>query len=238
MIRSVAAILFALVIIGAFAVRVQADTITSTGTLTGTSTITATSNPCSCVFDSNFSGSGTDSESGPFTTTNMGTLIFSSSTMFTSSGTFEDVLAGGTFRHLYRERDRERRHHSRYDQHGFDWRNRYIRGRHRRIHHHGHHHDYRADNGSIHWDVHHDTYDRPRTWVPSPTARRNRVPAGDAETLGLGPKTGQLKTSLTVTCRTPLSTHRSQRRMYCPTRRRFPPSEHFAFFPNEFHLDG
>jgi hypothetical protein len=96
MIRSLVSALIALMIMGAFAARVQADSTNSNGTLTGTSTITATANPCLCVFDSSFTGSGVDSVSGSFTTTNMGPLIFSSLTMFTSSGTFEDVLAGGT----------------------------------------------------------------------------------------------------------------------------------------------
>src|SRR5271155_69272 len=96
MIRSVAAILIGLLMMGALALTAQADTINSSGTLTGTTTLTAIANPCSCVFDDNFTGSGTDSVSGAFTTTNMGILIFSSPTMFTQSGTFEDVLAGGT----------------------------------------------------------------------------------------------------------------------------------------------
>jgi hypothetical protein len=96
MIRSLVSALIALIIIGAFAARVQADSINSTGTLTGTSTITATANPCLCVFESSFTGSGIDSVTGPFTTTNMGPLFFFSLTMFTSSGTFENVLAGGT----------------------------------------------------------------------------------------------------------------------------------------------
>jgi len=92
MIRSLIAM--ALLMMGALALPAQANTITSSGTLTGTSTVTATSNPA--VFDSSFTGSGTDSVSGPFTTTNMGTLIFTSLTTFTSSGTFMNVLAGGT----------------------------------------------------------------------------------------------------------------------------------------------
>jgi hypothetical protein len=96
MIRSLAATLFALVMMGALAVPVQADSTPVSGTLTGNSTLTATANPCLCVFDSNFTGSGIDSESGPFTTTNMGTVIFSSPTMFTGSGTFIDVFAEGT----------------------------------------------------------------------------------------------------------------------------------------------
>jgi PEP-CTERM motif len=94
MIRSLAAFLIALLMMGALALPAQADTITSSGTLTGTSTITATSNPA--VFDSSFTGSGTDSVSGPFTGTNMATLNFTSLTTFTSSGTFVNVLAGGT----------------------------------------------------------------------------------------------------------------------------------------------
>lgn len=94
MIRSLAVILIALLIVGALALTAQADTITSSGPLAGTSTLTATSNPA--VFDSSFIGSGTDSLFGPFTTTNMATLNFTSLTTFTSNGTFVNVLAGGT----------------------------------------------------------------------------------------------------------------------------------------------
>lgn len=94
MIRPLAATLFALVLIGGLAVTAQADSIPTSGTLTGTTTLTATSNPA--VFDSSFTGSGVDSVSGAFTTTNMGTITFTSLTTFISSGTFEDVLAGGT----------------------------------------------------------------------------------------------------------------------------------------------
>ncbi|HEV8074809.1 MAG TPA: PEP-CTERM sorting domain-containing protein [Candidatus Acidoferrum sp.] len=96
MIRSLAATLFALVMMGGLAVSAQADSIPTSGTITGNSTFTVTANPCLCVFDSNFTGSGVDTLSGNFTSTNMGTLIFSSPTMFTSSGTFIDVFAGGT----------------------------------------------------------------------------------------------------------------------------------------------
>jgi hypothetical protein len=93
MIRSLAATFVALVM-GAFAVPVQADTTPVSGTLMGTSTLTATGNPA--VFDSSFTGSGVDAVSGPYTTTNMGTITFSSLTTFTSVGTFTDVLTGGT----------------------------------------------------------------------------------------------------------------------------------------------
>jgi hypothetical protein len=94
MIRSLAAILIALLTVGVVALPAQGDTITSSGSLTGTSTLKATSNPA--VFDSTFTGTGTDLVFGPFTSTNMATLTFTSLTAFTSSGTFVDVLAGGT----------------------------------------------------------------------------------------------------------------------------------------------
>jgi hypothetical protein len=94
MIRSLAALLVALVMMGCLALPVQADTVPVSGTLTGTSTLTATSNPA--VFDSNFTGSGVDSVSGPYTTTNTGTITFTSPTTFTEIGTFVDVSAGGT----------------------------------------------------------------------------------------------------------------------------------------------
>ena len=83
MFRSLAVTLIALMIMGALAKPVQADTTPVSGTLTGTTTLTATANPA--VFDTNFTGSGVDSVSGPFTTTNMGTLTFSSPTTFTTS---------------------------------------------------------------------------------------------------------------------------------------------------------
>ena len=95
MIRSLAATLFALVMMGGLAVSAQADSTPTSGTVTGNSTLTATADPF--VFDSNFAGSGVDTVSGNFTTTNMGTTRFNSTfTSFTSSGTFIDVFAGGT----------------------------------------------------------------------------------------------------------------------------------------------
>lgn len=94
MIRSLAATVFALVMMGGFAVSAQADSTPVSGTLTGTSTLTATSNPD--VFDSSFTGTGVDSVSGDYTTTNAGTITFTSPTTFISSGTFMDFLAGGT----------------------------------------------------------------------------------------------------------------------------------------------
>jgi hypothetical protein len=94
MIRSLVSTLIALLIIGAFAVTAQADTIPVSGTLTGTSILTPTSNPA--VFDETFSGTGVDSAAGLFAATNMGTLTFSSPTVFTAVGTFMDVFAGGT----------------------------------------------------------------------------------------------------------------------------------------------
>jgi len=94
MIRSVAAILIGLLMMGGLAVSAQADSMPVSGTLTGTSTTTATSNPA--VFDSSFTGSGVDSVSGPYTTANTSTITFTSSTTFISSGTFTDMLAGGT----------------------------------------------------------------------------------------------------------------------------------------------
>jgi len=96
MIRSLAATLFALVMMGGLAVPVQADSTPTSGTLQGNSTLTSTGDLCGCVFDSNFIGSGVDTVSGSFTASNMGIDIFSSSTSFTSSGTFIDVFAGGT----------------------------------------------------------------------------------------------------------------------------------------------
>ena len=95
MIRSLASTLFALVMMGGLAVSAQADSTPTSGTVTGNSTLTATADPF--VFDSNFAGSGVDTVSGNFTTTNMGTTKFNSTfTSFTSSGTFIDVFAGGT----------------------------------------------------------------------------------------------------------------------------------------------
>jgi hypothetical protein len=94
MIRSLVATLIAVVFMGALAMPAQADSTSSSGTLTGTTTLTTTGTLG--VFDSSFSGSGVDSVSGAFTTTNMGTLIFTSLTTFTSSGTFVDVFSGGT----------------------------------------------------------------------------------------------------------------------------------------------
>ncbi len=94
MIRSLAATLILLVMMGALAVPVQADTTPVSGTLMGTSTLTPTSNPA--VFDSSFTGSGVDSVSGPYTTTNTSIITFTSLTTFISTGTFVDVLAGGT----------------------------------------------------------------------------------------------------------------------------------------------
>jgi hypothetical protein len=95
MIRSLAVTLFALLLMGGVAVSAQADSTPTSGTLTGNSTLTATADPF--VFDSNFTGSGFDTVSGNFTATNMGTDTFNLfGTMFTSTGTFIDVFAGGT----------------------------------------------------------------------------------------------------------------------------------------------
>ena len=94
MIRSLAATLFALVMMGGLAVSAQADSTPVSGTLTGNTTLTATANPD--VFDSNFTGSGIDTVSGAFTTTNTSTITFTSSSTFISSGTFMDLSAGGT----------------------------------------------------------------------------------------------------------------------------------------------
>jgi hypothetical protein len=95
MIRSLAATLFALVIMGGLAITAQADTTPTSGTITGNATLAATGDPL--VFKSNFTGSGVDSVSGDFTTTNMGTDTFNpAGTMFTAIGTFTDVFAGGT----------------------------------------------------------------------------------------------------------------------------------------------
>jgi hypothetical protein len=95
MIRSLAATLFALVMMGGLAVSAQADSIPTSGTVTGNSTLTATASPF--VFDTNFTGSGVDTVSGNFTATNIGTTTFNSTfTSFTASGTFIDVFAGGT----------------------------------------------------------------------------------------------------------------------------------------------
>ena len=94
MIRSLAATLFALLLMCGLAVSAQADSTPTSGTLTGNTTLTATADPL--VFDSSFTGSGVDSASGAFTTTNMGTIIFTSLVTFESSGMFEDVVSGGT----------------------------------------------------------------------------------------------------------------------------------------------
>jgi hypothetical protein len=94
MIRSVAGILIALLMMGALALPAQADTITSSGTVTGISILTGTANPA--VFDSNFIGAGLDTVSGYFIAANAGTTTFTSLTMFTASGTFTNVFAGGT----------------------------------------------------------------------------------------------------------------------------------------------
>jgi hypothetical protein len=95
MIRSLAATLFALVMMGGLAVSAHANSTPTSGTITGNATLTSTADPL--VFDSNFIGSGVDTVSGNFTTTNMGTDTFNpAGTMFTASGTFIDVFAGGT----------------------------------------------------------------------------------------------------------------------------------------------
>jgi hypothetical protein len=96
MIRSFAATLFAVVILGGLAVPVRADSTPTSGTLTGNSILIATDDPCGCVFDTIFIGSGVDTASGKFIAVNTGTDIFSTLTSFTSSGTFIDVFAGGT----------------------------------------------------------------------------------------------------------------------------------------------
>ena len=94
MIRSLAAILFALVMMGGLAVSAQADSVAVSGNVTGTTTLTDTSNPA--VFDASFTGSGVDAMSGPFTATNTSMFTFTSLTTFTESGTWTDVFAGGT----------------------------------------------------------------------------------------------------------------------------------------------
>ena len=95
MIRSLAATLIALVMMGALAMPVLADSTPTSGTLTGNSILTPTSNPY--VYDASFSGSGVDTVSGSFTATNMGTDTFNSTfTSWTSSGAFEDIFATGT----------------------------------------------------------------------------------------------------------------------------------------------
>jgi hypothetical protein len=83
-----------IVMIGCLTSPAYADSTTISGTLMGTNTLTPTSNPA--VFDTSFSGSGVDTVSGPYTTMNSGTLIFTSLTTFTISGTFDDVFASGT----------------------------------------------------------------------------------------------------------------------------------------------
>ena len=95
MIRSLAATLFALVMMGSLAAPVLADSTPTSGTVTGNSILTATGDPF--VFDTNFTGSGVDTVSGNFTATNMGTTTFNLTfTSFISTGTFIDVFAGGT----------------------------------------------------------------------------------------------------------------------------------------------
>jgi len=103
MIRSLAAILIALLMMGALALPAQADTISTFGTLTGTSTLTATSNPA--VLDSSFTGSGVDSMFGAFTTTNLGTITFTTSiTTVPEPGSVTLLLAGIGFLLVMRKR--------------------------------------------------------------------------------------------------------------------------------------
>lgn len=95
MTRSLAATLFALVMMGSLAVPALADETPTSGTVMGNSILTATGNPF--VFDTSFTGSGVDTVTGNFASTNMGITTFNSTfTSFTSSGTFTDVFAGGT----------------------------------------------------------------------------------------------------------------------------------------------
>lgn len=94
MIRTLAATLFGLFLMGGLAVPAQADSTPTSGTLTGNTTLTATGDLF--VYDSSFTGSGVDTAAGAFTTTNMGTILFTSLVTFESSGTFEDVFPGGT----------------------------------------------------------------------------------------------------------------------------------------------
>jgi hypothetical protein len=72
-------------------------------------------------------------------------------------------------------------------------------------------HDYQPDNLIMHWDLHLVNYNRSRTWVPSPRAHRNWVPAVDAGTFSPRP-TGHF-TSLTPSFRTkekPALSHRGR----------------------------
>jgi hypothetical protein len=93
MIRSSAAILIALVLLGVLAVPVRADATPDSGTITSTATVspTGTFN----VFDVNSTGSGVDLLSGDFTTTTTYTLTFTGLTTDIFSGSFVDVFSGG-----------------------------------------------------------------------------------------------------------------------------------------------
>jgi hypothetical protein len=94
MIRSLAATLIALVIMGALAVPVRADSTPDSGTLMSTGTITPTGTLG--VFDVNTTGSGTDLLSGAFTTTSMSIVTFTSPTTDIFSGSFVTVFSQGT----------------------------------------------------------------------------------------------------------------------------------------------
>ena len=93
MIRSLAAIVITLVILGALAVPVRADTKFDSGTIMSTATLT----PAGIgVFDVSSTGSGIDFLSGHFTTTTTYTITFTSPFTDIFSGSFVDVFSQGT----------------------------------------------------------------------------------------------------------------------------------------------
>lgn len=91
MIRTLAATLVTLVIIGGLALPVRADTVDVSGTITVTDTIGT--EVSSGVYNYTGVGSGVDSVYGDFSFPTAGTLDFNNST---ASGTFEEIFADGT----------------------------------------------------------------------------------------------------------------------------------------------
>ena len=90
MIRTLAATLVTLMIMGGLALPVRADTVDVSGTVTATDTIG--SEVSSGVYSFTGTGSGVDSVYGDFSFSSMGTLDFNNST---ASGTFEEIFADG-----------------------------------------------------------------------------------------------------------------------------------------------
>jgi PEP-CTERM motif-containing protein len=93
MIRSIAATLITLVMMGCLPALVHADSFS--GTLSGNSTLTPTGTPG--VFVQDFTGTGSDTVFGAFTVTSQSTIDFSAPpTIVISSGSFVEDLSGGT----------------------------------------------------------------------------------------------------------------------------------------------